>query len=82
MSLSVLEELINEEKEKIIKKTIKENIKILLLEKFFYLSKDIKEELESIDDIDILTELLRNIIKKDTIEEFKELLNKAKNIDP
>jgi hypothetical protein len=53
----------------------------LLSEKFDFVPKSIRDNIESINDIAILEELLKKIIKVSTLEDFKVLLEKAKSIE-
>lgn len=53
----------------------------LLVEKFQFIPNAISKEIESIENLIVLEELLRKIIKINTIEEFKLLLDKAKSIE-
>lgn len=88
MNSPLFNEWVEEERKEAAKKATKEAIKEsakkyiieLLTEKFDFVTKDIRETIDSIDDIEILDELLKKIIKLDTIEDFKNLLTKAKQI--
>jgi hypothetical protein len=62
-------------------KTTPKNIIDLLAEKFDFVPKVISEDIDSIDNSIVLDELLKKIIKINTVEEFKMLLERAKNID-
>lgn len=52
----------------------------LLAEKFDFVPKGIRESIAEIEDEAILDELLRKIIKIQSLEQFNELLKKAKDI--
>jgi hypothetical protein len=54
---------------------------VFLAEKFDFVPKAISEDIDSIDNSIVLDELLKKIIKINTVEEFKMLLERAKNID-
>lgn len=60
--------------------TTRKNIVSLLSEKFDFVPRNIRESIIIIDDLDVLDELHKKIIKVDTIEEFKKLLDKAKKM--
>lgn len=66
--------------EKAKKESARKYIIDLLTEKFDFVPKAIRESIENLDDISVLDELHKKIIKIATIEEFKILLDKAKNI--
>lgn len=66
--------------EKATKESARKYIIELLAEKFDFVSKDIRNSVETIDDIAVLDELIKKIIKVDTIEAFERLLEKAKKI--
>jgi len=73
-------EAAKEATEKAQKDTTKKNILDLLLEKFDFVPKDIREDVQSMDDIEALDGLVKKIIKVDTIDDFKNLLRKVKNM--
>lgn len=52
----------------------------LLIEKFDFVPKTVRESVGTIEDLSILEELHKKIIKVDSLEEFKTLLEKAKSI--
>ena len=88
MNSPLFNEWVEEERKEAAKKATKEAIKEsakkyiieLLTEKFDFVTKDIRDTIDSIDDIAILDELLKKIVKLDTIEDFQNLLTKAKQI--
>lgn len=88
MNSSLFNEWVEEERKEAVEKASKEvtkevtkkNIIELLIEKYDFVSKDIRDSIESIDDVVVLNELLKRIIKLENIEDFKELLEKAKKI--
>lgn len=61
--------------------TTKRNIIELLVEKFDFIPKVMRENIENINDILILHDLFRKSIKVSTIEEFQEILDKAIKIN-
>ena len=79
-----IQEVIKEEEEKAIieatKKLVKKYINIGLTEKFDFVSKSLRDSIDSIDDIVVLEELFKKIVKIETLEDFKILLEKAKKI--
>lgn len=85
MNSSLFNEWVEEERKEAAKKASKEAAKKyiieLLLEKFDFVPKDIRDDVQSIDDVAILDGLHKKIIKINTIEDFKMLLEKVKNID-
>ncbi len=54
----------------------RENILDILAERFDFVPKDIREQLETLNDTEILNELVRKTVKMETLEEFKGLLEK------
>ncbi len=62
------------------KEITKKYILDLLTEKFDFVPKAIRDDVFNLDDIIILDELHKKIIKINNIEEFKILLDKAKSI--
>ena len=52
----------------------------LLTEKFDFVPKLVRESTDSINDLVLLEELHKKIIKTETLEDFKVLLEKAKKI--
>ena len=66
--------------EKAQKEAAKKYIIDLLTEKFDFVPKIIRENIDNLEDIAILDELHKKIIKINTIEEFKIMLEKAKTI--
>lgn len=84
MNSPLFNEWVEEERKEAAKEAAKESAKKyileLLTEKFDFISKDIRETLESIDDISVLDELHKRIIKLNSIEDFQNLLTKAAQI--
>lgn len=66
--------------EKAQRETTKKNILDLLSEKFDFVPKNIRDSIADIDDIGVLDGLHKKIIKVNTIEEFNNLLEKAKKM--
>ena len=62
------------------KQTTRKHIIDLLIEKFDFVSKALRDSIDSIDDIVVLEELFKKVIKIETLEDLKLLLEKAKNI--
>ena len=59
------------------KKSARKYITDLLIEKFDFVPKSLRDSIDSLDDIVALEELLKKIIKIETLEDFKILLGKA-----
>ena len=72
-----VEEERKEAAEKAAKEATKRNILSLLIEKFDFIPKDVRERISLIEDVSILDEIHKKIIKLDTIEDFKNLLERA-----
>lgn len=85
MKSSLFDDWMEEDRKETTKKTaLKTTKKIiieLLAEKFDFVPKAISEDIDSIDNSIVLDELLKKIIKINTLEEFKMLLERAKNIE-
>ena len=62
-------------------KTTMKNLLELLSEKFDFIPKSIRADIEGINDIAILEELLKRIIKTNTLDDFKVLLERAKSVE-
>ena len=81
MNSPLFEEWVKEEREEAAKKAMivntRENILDILAERFDFVPKDIREQLETLNDTEILNELVRKTVKIETLEEFKGLLEKA-----
>ncbi|APQ78761.1 MULTISPECIES: Rpn family recombination-promoting nuclease/putative transposase [Clostridium] len=84
MNSSLFNEWVEEERKEAAEKASKESarkyILELLTEKFDFVSQDIRDTVSEINDIGVLDGLVKKIIKVNTIEEFKNLLEKAKKI--
>ena len=84
MNSPLFNEWVEEERKEAAEKAQKESAKKyiieLLTEKFDFVPKAVRDNVEGLEDKAILDELLKKIIKVGTIEEFKVLLDKAKNI--
>lgn len=84
MKSSLFNEWVEEERkeatEKAEKDTTKRNILDLLSEKFDFVPNEVRESINTINDIGILDGLHKKIIKINTLEDFKVLLEKAKNL--
>jgi hypothetical protein len=84
MHSTVFNEWMEEERKEVAEKAQKEITKKyildLLTEKFDFVPKAIRDDVFNLDDIIILDELHKKIIKINNIEEFKILLDKAKSI--
>jgi aminoglycoside/choline kinase family phosphotransferase len=59
----------------------KKHIMELLSAKFDFVPKSIKEDVENLEDLSVLEELFKKQIKVNSLEEFKELLEKAKGVE-
>ena len=85
MNSPIYNEWIEEERKEAAEKaalgSAKKYIIDLLAAKFDFVPKFIREGIQSLDDIDVLDELLKKIIKINSLDEFKELLEKAKSIE-
>jgi hypothetical protein len=66
--------------EKAQKEVTRKHVIDLLIEKFEFDPKAIRESIGNLDDITVLDELHKKIIKVSSIEEFKVLLDKAQSI--
>lgn len=88
MNSPLFNEWVEEERKEAAEKAAKETareaakkyIMELLTEKFDFIPKEIRESITSIDDVTILDELHKKVIKVQTIDEFSDLLKRAKNI--
>ena len=82
MNSPLFNEWVEEERKEAVERaqieTTKKNILSLLSEKFDFVPKDIRESVSSIEDLAVLDELHKKIIKLDTIEAFQNLLEKVK----
>ena len=63
-----------------IKLSTRKHITGWLTEKFDFVPKSVRETINSIDDIVVLEELHKKIIKIETLEDFKTLLERAKKV--
>ena len=81
MQSSVFDEWVREEREETEIKTIKKMILEQLREKFGFFPKDIKQDIEEINDKDTLSVISRKMVIIETIEELERLLYKAKNLN-
>ncbi|WP_032122653.1 hypothetical protein [Clostridium amazonitimonense] len=61
--------------------TTKKNIIDLLVEKFDFIPKEVRECIERINDILVLNELFKKSVKTITIEDFQKILEKAMKIN-
>ncbi len=61
-------------------KTTRQNTVDALTERFDFVPRSIKEQLEEISDGDLLNQLHRKAVKVPTVDEFIECLNKAKQL--
>ena len=77
MGSPLFEEWAKEERKEAIIVNTRENILDILSERFDFVPKDIREQLEALNDTEILNELVRKAVRIETLEEFKELLEKA-----
>ena len=64
--------------EKFSKESAKKYIINLLSEKFLFVPKDIREGVAALDDLVLLEDILKKIIKIDSLEEFQQLLDTAR----
>lgn len=80
MNSPLFNEWVEEERKEAAKESARKYILELLTEKFDFVSKDIRNSIVAIDDIEVLDELLKKIIRIDTIEDFQKLLDKAKKM--
>ena len=85
MKSLLFSEWIEEERQEAVEKTAKESTKKhiidLLSEKFIFVPKDIREGITYLDDLVILEDIHRRIIKIDSLEEFQQLLDKARSMN-
>ncbi|WP_139902914.1 Rpn family recombination-promoting nuclease/putative transposase [Clostridium thermarum] len=85
MNSPIYNEWVEEERKEAAKKaaldSAKKYIVDLLAAKFDFVPKLIREGIQSLDDIEVLDELHKKIIKINSLEEFKELLKKAKSVE-
>ena len=81
MQSPLYQEWIEEERKEAAQKAninrLRMDISELLIEKFDFITKDITEKINSINDESILDSLIRKIIKTDTLEEYLNILNRA-----
>src|SRR6056297_2751724 len=81
MKSALYQEWIAEEREEAAKKAdikrLRTVITELLIEKFDYVTKKIKEKLNTINDEEILDALFRKAVKIDSVESFEPLLEKV-----
>jgi predicted transposase YdaD len=81
MKSALYQEWIAEEREEAAKeadiKRLKQDISEILIEKFDYITKEIKEKLNTINDEEILDSLFRKAVRIDSIESFETLLEKV-----
>src|SRR6056297_2823163 len=81
MKSALYQEWIAEEREEAAKKAdikrLKQDIAEILIEKFDYVTKDIKEKLNTINYEEILDALFRKAVKIETIAAFEKLLEKV-----
>ncbi len=78
MKSTLFDEWVKEEREEAVKITTRQNTVDVLTERFDFVPRSIKEQLEEISDGDILNQLHRKAVKVSTVDEFIECLNKAK----
>jgi predicted transposase YdaD len=81
MKSALYQEWIAEEREEAAKeadiKRLKQDISEILIEKFDYITKEIKEKLNTINDEEILDSLFRKAVRIDSIESFETLIEKV-----
>src|SRR6056297_800527 len=81
MKSALYQEWIAEEREEAAKEAIIRNLRIviteLLIEKFDYVTKEIKEKLNTINDEEILDSLFRKAVRIDSVKSFETLLEKV-----
>lgn len=85
MNSPLFEEWVKEEREEAAAKAAakaavnkaRKTIIELLIQRFDFVSKSIREEIEKIDDEETLDELFRKAVKTPSLEDFSELLKKA-----
>ena len=92
MKSTLFDEWVKEEREEAAIKatkeaTIKTEIKTtrqktvdVLMERFDFVPRSIKEQLEEISDVDLLNQLFKKAIRVSSVDEFIECLNKAKQL--
>ena len=84
MNSPLFNEWVEEERKeaavKAAKESTRKNIIDLLTEKFDFVPRSIRDNIDILDDKAILDELLKKIIRVGTLEEFNALLDKAKDI--
>ncbi len=92
MKSTLFDEWVKEEREEAAKEAVKEVAKKteitttrqktvdVLTERFDFVPRSIKEQLEEISDVDLLNQLHRKAVKVPTVDEFIECLNKAKQL--
>jgi predicted transposase YdaD len=77
MKSALYQEWIAEEREEAAIKRLKQDISEILIEKFDYITKEIKEKLNTINDEEILDSLFRKAVRIDSIESFETLIEKV-----
>jgi len=77
MKSALYQEWIAEEREEASINRLKIVIAELLIEKFDYVTKEIKEKLNTINDEEILDSLFRKAVRIDSIKSFETLLEKV-----
>ncbi|MCH5138908.1 Rpn family recombination-promoting nuclease/putative transposase [Clostridiaceae bacterium UIB06] len=84
MNSPLFNEWIEEERKEAAEKaqmdTTRKNILTLISEKFDFVSKDIRNSVTAINDIEVLDSLYKKTIKVNTIEDFERLFEKAKKM--
>lgn len=81
MNSPLYEEWVSEERkeaaEKATKKARQDTIIELLAEKFDFVPKPLREKISQINDEDIMSELIRKVIKTSSLEEYEDLLDRV-----
>ncbi len=92
MKSTLFDEWVKEEREEAAKKaaeeaakkteitTTRQNTVDALTERFDFVPRSIKEQLEEISDADLLNQLFKKAIRVSSVDEFIECLNKAKQL--
>ena len=80
MKSTLFDEWVKEEREEAAIITTRQNTVDVLTERFDFVPKSIKEQLEEVSDADILNQLFKKAVTVSTVDEFIKCLNKAKQM--